>query len=164
MQPITSTRPSSASSSCDLRDDATCTTRCRVSTSFEVNWKTLARLPSKRSKLLDLDTCPMPSSSRRFCGVTNKSSPAWFWGPDQEIVTVILWPKSPNYSCWFWGPNRETRWPWFWGSTKKHALLVSLCTIQTEHGVTQPSDCPATEYPTYVWSSPVLCIRSPTPT
>jgi hypothetical protein len=47
MHPITSTRPSSASSPRDLRDDATCTTRHRASASFEANWKTLVRLASR---------------------------------------------------------------------------------------------------------------------
>jgi hypothetical protein len=36
-----------------------------------------------------------------------KPLPAWFWGPNQETVMVILMPKSPNRSCWFYGPNQE---------------------------------------------------------
>jgi hypothetical protein len=38
------------------------------------------------------------------------------------------------------------RRPWFWGSTKKPALLVSTCQVQTAHGATRPLDRPATEY------------------
>jgi hypothetical protein len=46
---------------------------------------------------------------------------------------VILWAKSLNRSCWFWAPNWKTNRPWFWGSTKKPVLPVSLCTIQIAH-------------------------------
>jgi hypothetical protein len=63
--------------------------------------------------------CPTLTSLRRFCGTTDKPKPAWFWGPNQEIVAVIeaqitkpelavLRPKLEN-------PHP----PWFWGSTKK---------------------------------------------
>jgi hypothetical protein len=41
------------------------------------------------------------------------------------------------------------RRPWFYGSTKKHVLLVSTCTVQTANSATQPLDRPATECPTY---------------
>jgi hypothetical protein len=119
---------------------------------------------------------PAPSSSfRRFCGTTEKPKPAWFWGPNQGTVPVILRPKSANHSCWFWGPNWET-WSqqfwsqtrrnhqaWFWGQTKKPTLLVSLCTMQTAHSITWPLDRLVTEYPTCAWPPPVLCTRSPTP-
>jgi hypothetical protein len=164
MHPIASTHPSSTSSSRDLCDDATCTTRHRSSASFEANWETLAWLDSRRSKSLHLDMCHTPSSSYRFCGTTDKPSLAWFWGTNQETAAVILRLKSPNRSCRFWGINWEIHRPWFWGSTKKLALLVSLCTVQTAHGVTWPPDHSAIQYSTYAWSSPVLCTGSPTPT
>jgi hypothetical protein len=123
IQPVTSTRPSLTSSSCDLRDDATYTT-CRCSSaSFETNWETLARLASRWSKLLDFFVCPAPFSSCRFCGATDKPSPAWFWGPNHETVAIILRHKSPNRSYQFWVPNQGTRRPWFWGSIKKPADL-----------------------------------------
>jgi hypothetical protein len=38
--------------------------------------------------------------------------------------------------------------PWFWGSTKKPVLLVSMCQVRTTHGAARPLDHPATEYPT----------------
>jgi hypothetical protein len=38
------------------------------------------------------------------------------------------------------------RRPWFWGSTKTPALLVSMCTVQTTPDVTQPPDRPTIEY------------------
>jgi hypothetical protein len=72
------------------------------------DWETLARLASIRSKPLNLDTCLTPSYIRRFCGTTDKPKPAWFWDPSQETVTMILMPKSTNWSCRFWGPNRKT--------------------------------------------------------
>jgi hypothetical protein len=68
----------------------------------------LARLASRWSKPSDLDTCPTSSFLHQFCGATDKLKPAWFWGPNKEIVTVILRLKSSNHSCQFWGPNRET--------------------------------------------------------
>jgi hypothetical protein len=72
------------------------------------DWETLVQLASMWSRSLDLDTCPALTSLHRFCGSTDKPKPAWFWGPNQETVTVILRPKSPNRSCQFWCPNRET--------------------------------------------------------
>jgi hypothetical protein len=111
MQPITSTHLSLISYSSYLRDDATCTTRCRSSVSFEANWKNLSWLTLRWSKPLDLDACPTRSSSCRFCHITDKPSPAWFWVPNQETITVILRPKSPNRNSRFWGPNQETHAP-----------------------------------------------------
>jgi hypothetical protein len=163
MQPVTSTRLSSASSSRDLHGDATCTTHRRTSANFGANWETLAWLASRRSNPLEFNTCPAPFSSHWFCGATDKLSPGWFWGPNQESVTMILRPKSPNHSCRFGGPIRETRRPWFWGQTKKPELLVSLSTVQTAHGVSWPPDHPVTEYPTDAWPSAVLYTRSSTP-
>jgi hypothetical protein len=61
-------------------------------------------------------------------------------------------------------PKLGNRWTWFWGSTKKPVLLVSLCTVQTAHSITRLPDHPAIEYPTCAWSSPIICTRSPTPT
>jgi hypothetical protein len=110
MQSVASTCLSSASSQCDLHDDATCTIRVAPPPVLRLDWKTLVRLTSRQNKPLDLDTCPAPSSSScRFCGSTNKPLPTWFWCTNQEIVVVILWTKSPNRSCRFWGPNWETR-------------------------------------------------------
>jgi hypothetical protein len=45
----------------------------------------------------------------RFCDVTNKPLPAWFWDTNQETAVVILRIKLPNHSCQFWGTNLETR-------------------------------------------------------
>jgi hypothetical protein len=141
-----------------------CTTRCRAYASFEANWETLARLASRWSKLQDLNACHAPSFSHRFCGRTEQPSPAWLLGPNQETITMILRPKSPNRSCQFWDPNRETHRPWFWGSTKKPTLLVSLCMMHTAYIVTRSLDHPATEYPTCAWPSSVLYTRSHTST
>jgi hypothetical protein len=46
-------------------------------------------------------------------------------------------------------PNQENSRHWFWGSTKKPALLLSTCIVQTAHSATQPLNRPAIEYPTY---------------
>jgi hypothetical protein len=72
------------------------------------DWETLSRLAFRWSKLPDLDAYPAPSSLHRFYGASDKPKPAWFWGPTQETVAVILRPKSPNWSCRFWGPNWKT--------------------------------------------------------
>jgi hypothetical protein len=53
-------------------------------------------------------------------------------------------------------------WPWFWGSTKKSALIISTCMVQTAHGATWLFERPTIEYPTCV-TIPILSIRSPTP-
>jgi hypothetical protein len=162
------------------------------------------------------------SSSHRFWGATNKPSLTWFWGTNQEIVAVILMPKSLNRSYQFWDKNRKTlhhrfydqirknrlsgfdakllthcpshfkakpltnrpsgfeskplttRRPWFWDSTKKNTLLISMCMIQTAHDVTRPPDRPTTEYPicatipghlhqvSYFYHDPRRCLPSRT--
>jgi hypothetical protein len=43
-----------------------------------------------------------------FDAQIDKPPPTWFWGTNQETITVILSPKSPNRWHWFWGPNQET--------------------------------------------------------
>jgi hypothetical protein len=60
----------------------------------------------------------------------------------------VLRPKlMRNRPSGFEAKPMTNRWHWFWGSTKKPTLLVFTCTVQTAHGVTQPLDRPATEYP-----------------
>jgi hypothetical protein len=72
MQPVVLTHPSSALTLHDLYNDVTCTIRHHAFTIFEINCETLVRLAFRRSKPLDLDVYLAPSSSRRFCGATNK--------------------------------------------------------------------------------------------
>jgi hypothetical protein len=36
-----------------------------------------------------------------FEAQTDKPSPTWFLDPTQEMVTVILRSKSPNFQTWF---------------------------------------------------------------
>jgi hypothetical protein len=121
MQPIASTRPSSAWTQRNLRDGATCTTLRRASSSFQANWEILAWLASTRSKLLDLDVCPMPSHP-----------PVDFEAQPTNHRTLGFEAKTKKPSHWFWGPNHQTIAtgfeaqtgepeppPWFWSSTKK---------------------------------------------
>jgi hypothetical protein len=154
MQPIASTRPSSASSSSDLHDDAMCTIRRRSSTSFEAKLETLARHASWWSKPPDVDVCPdtvFIRSSVLRCKLTNllplgfeaqtKKLLRWFYGPNHQTTAtsfeaqtgkpeqVVLKPNHKNRSHWFWGQIRRNCRPWFWGWTKKLALLISLCTV-----------------------------------
>jgi hypothetical protein len=35
--------------------------------------------------------------------------------------------------------------------------------VQAAHDIIRPPDCPATEYPTCAWPSPILRTKSPTP-
>jgi hypothetical protein len=86
----------------------------------------------------------------RFWGQTGENRPSGF---DVKPLT--------NHCHRFWGKSRENhpsdfevkplknRRPWFWGSIKKHALLVSSCTVQITHSITQHPNRPVIEYLTY---------------
>jgi hypothetical protein len=189
MQPVASTRPSSASSSHDLHDDVMCTTHRRSSTSFEVKLgnpsstffttKQAARCWHVFSHCLhplkppDVNACPHTifiRSSVLRCKLTNllplgfeaqtKKPSQWFCGPNHQTTAadfeaqtgkperVVLRPNHKNRSHQFLGQIRRNRRPWFWGWTKKTTIFVSLCTVQTAHGVTWPPNHSATEYST----------------
>jgi hypothetical protein len=101
--------------------------------------------------------------------------PLVLWPNRQTEACLVLRPKPRNHRGDFEAqitipelpvlrPNSRNRRPWFWGSTKKSSLLISMCTVQTTHSITRPPDRPATEYLICAWPSPVLCTRSPTPT
>jgi hypothetical protein len=75
---------------------------------------------------------------------------------------VVLRPNHKNRSHQFWGQTGRNCRPWFWGCTKKPALLISLCTVQTTHSFTRPPDPPVTKYSTCASPSPVLYTKSPT--
>jgi hypothetical protein len=111
--------------------------------------------------------------------LTDKLPPTWFWGPKQETVVVILYPKSPNCRLWSWGLNQETvtvilrpkspdRRPWFWGSKQETVVVVLRLNRKTHasrlfhvydvnHTWCQPTS----------WSSdhwvPGLCLMIPDP-
>jgi hypothetical protein len=73
-------------------------------------------------------------------------------------------PKSRNHRSGVEDKPLTNRRHWFWGYTWKPTLLISsTCTMRIAHGVTQPLDHLATEYLTCVWSSLILCTKSPTP-
>jgi hypothetical protein len=149
----------------DLRDDATCTTHHRSSTSFE------AKLENPNPTCFQVKQV---ARSRRVSRAV--LLPSVLWRNWQTVARLILRSKprncrgnfgaqmtKPNRSCRFWGPNWETRRHWFWGLTKKPALLVCLCMVHTAHDVTRHSNRPTTEYLTCAWPSLILCTRSPTP-
>jgi hypothetical protein len=175
MSPVASTHASLAWTRRNLSNGGTCTIRLRGSISLE------GRLGNASLTCFHVKQAARSRRVSRavfilcwFCGITDKPYPAWFWGPNQETVVVILMPKSLNRRCQFWGPNQETlyhrfwgqigrnhpsgfeakpltnRQPWFWGSIKKSALLVTSCTVQITHNVTIPPDHLAIEYVTYV--------------
>jgi hypothetical protein len=166
------THPSLASSPRGFRDAATCTICAAPPPVLMPDWETLARLASKQSKPLDLNTCPTPSSfTRQFYGTTDKPYPAWFLGPNQETIMVISWPKSPNHSYRFWGINRETHSHRFWGQTRRtvdlgfEAKSRNLCSSSPCARCRPKKASPDLSIirPQSTWPSPVLYIRSPTP-
>jgi hypothetical protein len=148
-----------------------------------LDWETLARLASRRTKPSDFDTCLTSSCLYRLYGVTDKSKSAWFWGSNQEIIVVILRLKSPNQSYQFWDsnrkpeppilrPNREKPSQWFWWQPVDHGFnaqprnlyLSSPCAWCRLH--TASPDLPIVR-PSSIWPvqpSPILYTRSPTPT
>jgi hypothetical protein len=127
---------------------------------LRLDWETLAWLASRRSKPPDLDVCPVPSSLYWFYGATDKT-----------VTCLVLRLKLRNRCDDFKSqitkseltvlrPKPENSRPWFWGSTKKLTLLLSMCTVQTAHDIICPPDHSAIEYPTYTWPSLVLCTSS----
>jgi hypothetical protein len=85
-QPATSTRPSSASSRCHLRDDAMCTTRSRASDSL----KTRLENPSV--------TCFQPKQAIRTRHMSRAIlPPSVLWCNRQIKACLILSPKPRNY-------------------------------------------------------------------
>jgi hypothetical protein len=108
---------------CNLRDGATCTIHATSPPVLRLDWKTLARLTSTRSKPLDLNALPAPPSIFVDFMAQPKSVASLFLSPNPETVMVILRHKSPNCSCQFWGLNRETLHHRFWdqtGRTRRH--------------------------------------------
>jgi hypothetical protein len=163
MQPITSTRLSSGSTQRNLHDDVTCTTHHRASISLE------SRLRNPSPTWFQ-----MKQIARSQCVSRIDLPPSVLWCDRTTKARLILRHKPKNNHGDFKAQitklelsvlrlKPENRRFWFWGSTKKPALLVSLCTEQTAHRVTRPPDHSATEYSTCAWPSPVLCTRSPTP-
>jgi hypothetical protein len=142
---------------------------------LRLDWETLAWLAYRWSKPLDLDACPVSSlSSCRFYGAQTKKPSRWFCGPHHQTVAtgfvaqigkperVILRPNHKNRSHQFWCQTWRSRWLWFWGWTKKPALILSLCMVQITHSITRPLDSSAIEYLTCAWPSSVLCTKSHT--
>jgi hypothetical protein len=88
--------------SSNFHDGVTCTTRHRAPATLE------ARLENPILTCFHVKQAPrsrrVPRAVfiiHRFCDVTDKPYPAWFYGPNQEIIAVILRPKSSNRSCRF---------------------------------------------------------------
>jgi hypothetical protein len=145
-------------------DDATCTTCHRVSANLEVR----LGIPNQ--------TCFHVKQAARSRRVSRADHPpSILWRDRQTEARLILRHKLRNCHGDFetqitkpelsvLRPKLGNRRPWFWSLTKKHAIIVSLCTVQTTHGITRPPDRPATEYLTCAWPSPVLYTRSPTTT
>jgi hypothetical protein len=133
----------------NIQNSATCTTRRCASASLDVRLEN----PSPTCfhvKQVTKSRCVLRTVFilHRFCRATNKPKLAWFWGPNQETIAVILSPKSLKRTCRFWGPNQKTTttvlrqnrekpspsvlrlkqykpFQWFWGqTTDKLSTLV----------------------------------------
>jgi hypothetical protein len=89
MQSVASASPSLALTRCNLYDDVTCTIRTAPPPVLRPARKTLARLVFRWSKPVNLDACPISSSSsRQFHGATDKLYPVWFWYPNHQTVAA----------------------------------------------------------------------------
>jgi hypothetical protein len=88
------------------------------------------------------------NQSCRFWGLNRKIRSHQFWGQIRRNCRHRFWGHGRNRTSGFKAKQLINYRSWFWDSTKKLALLVSLCTVQTAHDVTRPPDRPATEYPT----------------
>jgi hypothetical protein len=100
--------------------------------------------------------------------------PSVLWRNRQTEAHLILRPKPRNrrgdFEAQITKPEMSVLRPklgnppppWFWGSTKKTALLVSTCQVQPH---TAPPDLSTARPPSTrpVRPSLVLCTRSPTP-
>jgi hypothetical protein len=144
---------------------------------LRVDWETRSRLPSKRSKTLDLNvfSTSLPHSVGFLAQPTNcsmlgsevqtKKPSRWFWDLNHQTVaagfevrigkpsTTLVLRLNQKIHHRFWdqtGRNRHYRFwdqpvenrpngfdvkpltnrrPWFWGSTKKLTLFISMCTV-----------------------------------
>jgi hypothetical protein len=115
------------------------------------------------------------NSNCRFWRQTERNHRHWFWGQIGRNRCHQFWGQTETNHCHqFWGQternrpsgfevkpliNRRTL---FWGSTKKPALIVFMCKVQTAHGVTdllivRPLNT------RFVRPSRVLYTRSPIP-
>jgi hypothetical protein len=96
MQSVPSIRASLASSTRDLHDDATCTIRVVPPPVLKPDWKT-TQLAFRRSKPLDLDACPVSSSSA-----------CWFVGQPINHSPLGFETQTKKPSRWFWDLNHQT--------------------------------------------------------
>jgi hypothetical protein len=126
------------------------------------NWETLARLASWWSNPLDVDTCPHTVFIRLSvlrCKPANllplvlrpkpRNHRDDFESQITKPSTLVLRPKPRNHRNGFEAKPLTNYHHQFWGSTKKPMLLISsMCTMRITHGVTQPLDHLAIEYPT----------------
>jgi hypothetical protein len=161
MQSITSTHPSLASSPRGLYDDVTHTTHHCSYARFEANRETVAQLASRSSQLLDLNTCPAPSSSsHQFCGATDKPLQC-FMGQITKPQLSVLRPKPGNPSEWFWGQTTRTVATGFQakpGETTDHCFEAKprnscfsspRAWCRPHMALPDPPDCPAIKYSTF---------------
>jgi hypothetical protein len=115
MQPIASTRPSSACLRRNLRDGATCTTRSRVSASLQ------ARLGNPSQTCFD---AKQAARSRRVSRAD--LPPSVLWRNRQTEAHLVLRPKPRNHRGDFEPPNHLTRAAGFEAQTEKPSTTLVL--------------------------------------
>jgi hypothetical protein len=93
---------------------------------------------------------PEKTVATGFEAKLEKTVAAGFEAKPEKTVRVVLKPNHKQTILVDLRPNhwQTNRWPWFWGSTKKPALLITTCMVQTTHSITRALDRLATDYPT----------------
>jgi hypothetical protein len=95
---------------------------------------------SNKKPTIGFEVKPGETVTISFETKLKKNRRHWFWGQTSENRPSDFEAKPlTNRRHRFWGQNGENRpsgfeakpltnrWPWFWGSTKKLAILVSMC-------------------------------------
>jgi hypothetical protein len=117
---------------------------------------------SRRSKPSDLDVCPTLNHSLIGFVTQPINRSLLDFEPKPRNCRGDFEAKITKSELPILRPKPENRRPWFRGSTKKLALLDSICTVQTAHDVTRPSDPLSTGHVLdHLWSSaPYLLLLS----
>jgi hypothetical protein len=134
------------------------------------NWETLTRPALRRSKLLDVDTCP---HTVFICSSVLRRKPTnllqlgfeaqskkllwWFCGPNHKTVDLGFEAQTKKSSKWFWGQATEKPPPLVFRlnqETHTYRLLHVYIAGHTRHHVTSWS---------YGHRLPDLCLIIPNP-
>jgi hypothetical protein len=143
--------PSFASLQCDLCDDATCTTRCRSSSSFEAKIGN----PSPNCFIMKQAVGYRRVSSYRlypligFEAQTDKPPPhgfeaqtkklsRWIWGPNYQTVNLGFEAQTKKPSQWFWGQTTDKPYPSVLRPKSRNPHFSSPPRVRCESHITSP--------------------------